>query len=645
MLAACGLLALISLWLRTGFPVHAIADASADDALFIRGAYALSAHQWLGAFDQFTLAKGMGYPWFIRTAGALGLPLKLAEQSLYLTICALLTQQVATRLKSPGAGACLFGALALNPVLWHPELARVIREGLYLSQSFALIVLLGMLLFPASKRSKRCTGLLAAFTGLMLGGFWLTREEGVWMLPALAVLVTMRLMHQIVLWRRCMAVRPPLLRALAVAFTPLLIVVLSAQVVIQGVKAINLSRYGLFESTEFHSADFKRAYGSLARIQHDQPQRYVVLPADARQRAYAVSPAARELQPFLDGASGNNWRQIGCNQLAVVVCPDILSGWFMWALRDATALAGHYTSGAHAMAFYRRLAREINEACDRQTIPCSAARHSLAPALAWQDLKPTLSAAGKVMPVLLGLGDGAIGVNPSYGGVDRIEAFQQMVGPLALPQAQRFEIRGWMASASSLPLLSLVPISGRVHASTVLLLDAPDVQLAVPGMTARRIRVVSSCAPNDCRLVASTGESIVSASVGAGTLIDTPAFKLHVDSLHDHLSDPVALRQQRLQKAAQPVAALYRTVWPWMATAGAFVLLIAAWKWLHRPRADFLLAIALASLTAVAVRTLLLAYLEATSIPSVNVLYASPASPMVIAFPILALLIALRRRA
>ncbi len=640
----CGALAVISLWLRTCFPVHAIADASYDDALFVRGAYALSAHQWLGPFDHLTLAKGMGYPWFIRITGALGLPLKLAEQLLYLAVCGLLASEVAKRTRRPWAGVALFAALAFNPVLWHPELARVIREGIYLSQSLALIVLLGLLLFPAHKRARHRTFVLAASTGLVFGGFWLTREEGVWILPALAVLAVMKLVQQGSLWRRCPAPRAALLPMLAQVLFPMLVVAVFAQVVIQGVKAVNLSRYGVFQSTEFHSPSFTRAYGALARIRHDQPVRYVVFPADARQRAYAVSSAARELQPFLEGDSGRSWQRIGCNQLSLTDCPGILSGWFMWAFRDATALAGHYRSAPDAMAFYDRLTREINEACDQGVIPCNAARDSLKPEWAWQDLQPTLHAAHQVLPVLLGLGDGRIGVDPSYGAPDRIEWFRQMVGPVALPDAKRFELRGWIAGTDPLPMLSLAPKDGTPQPWVLQLLEAPDVEQAFPGMTARRFHLVSSCAPGACRLIARQGTQSSVVDMGTGSLLDTPTVKMHVDTWVDHRTDPVTSRQRRLQHAVRPIAKAYLQVWPFGAAAGAVVLLIATWQWLRRPRPDFMLAVALACVAAVAVRTVLLAYLEATSIPSINVLYASPASPMVIAFPLMAFLIAIRRR-
>ena len=84
-LGVCLGLAGVSLWLRSGLPVYAIGGAAHDDQLFIRLAYFLYRGQWLGPYDQLTLAKGMGYPIFILTAFGASVPLKVAEQGFYLS--------------------------------------------------------------------------------------------------------------------------------------------------------------------------------------------------------------------------------------------------------------------------------------------------------------------------------------------------------------------------------------------------------------------------------------------------------------------------------------------------------------------------------------------------------------------------------
>ena len=51
------LIAVFSLWLRTGFPTHAISIAIYDDELFVRAARYLGAGEWLGPYDNLTLAE------------------------------------------------------------------------------------------------------------------------------------------------------------------------------------------------------------------------------------------------------------------------------------------------------------------------------------------------------------------------------------------------------------------------------------------------------------------------------------------------------------------------------------------------------------------------------------------------------------
>src|ERR1017187_7938428 len=135
-------IALLSLWLRTGFPVHAVPDSGIDDLLFMRLAAYLGHGAWLGPYDDVTLVKGMFYPLFILVAFAAAVPLKIAEHLVYLGASAYTARLTIRMTASRRFGLLLFALLAFNPMLWTVELARVIREGLYISLSLALVALL-----------------------------------------------------------------------------------------------------------------------------------------------------------------------------------------------------------------------------------------------------------------------------------------------------------------------------------------------------------------------------------------------------------------------------------------------------------------------------------------------------------------------
>src|SRR5262249_14749888 len=152
--------------------------------------------------------------------------------------------------------------------------------------------------------------ILLVTLGLLAALFWLTREEGVWLVPALAVLVMAGALR---LWRdwRSGINRAP--RALAGLARLPGIPGAGLAAVLAVVAGLNERHYGTFMLNEFQTGSFPRAYGALSRIQSGEWVRHVPVSDSALQAAYSASAAARELQPYFDGVSGQAWRQMGCN--------------------------------------------------------------------------------------------------------------------------------------------------------------------------------------------------------------------------------------------------------------------------------------------------------------------------------------------
>ena len=128
-----------SLWLRTQFPVYVLADAGHDDALFFQLAYNLSNGLWLGPYGPLTHAKGMFYPLFIAVSSSAGIPLKIAEQIVYLAASGLIAWLVDSLTGRRSLAVVLYAVLAFNPLLWTSELSRIIREGLYIGLALGVV--------------------------------------------------------------------------------------------------------------------------------------------------------------------------------------------------------------------------------------------------------------------------------------------------------------------------------------------------------------------------------------------------------------------------------------------------------------------------------------------------------------------------
>ncbi len=635
-MTACGCaVALFSLWLRAGFPVVAIGPSTLDDALFVRLAQSLLAGDWLGRYDNATLAKGMFYPLFIAVSFLLNIPLKVAEHGFYLAVSAWLAMFIARRAKSNLLGLATFLLLALNPVLWAAFMARVVREGIYVTLTLLLVGLCAATLFRSKEEPLRRRLLLSAATGLVAGCFWLTREEGPWIIPSIATCLAVALLARPRGAPGAARIRAARDRALS-GLVLLLPAVVAFMVTLGFVKAMNWRHYGVFDANEFHASSFQRGYGALARIRHEHWQRFVVFPADARRKAYAQSGAARELEPFLDGPSGAQWKAIGCEQTQTTPCPEILSGWFMWALRDAVAQAGHYRSAKAAAAFYERLAEEIDSACRAGRIDCLPARSTLAPPFRSEYLRDMWAPGRQLASYVFRMGEGAVGSVPSSGSNDQLAMFAGMTGGRLSPAPVPAVITGWIASAKPLGELTLVDREGRPVPNSVEYFPSPDVAKVFPSKATVRFRLTSRCLPTECLLRAGQPGHSVDSPIQSGSIPDDDGLQGYIDSISEYPEPQLLAKRQALQRAvAQPIAWAYAWLFPGLSFLAAAGLLGALVRPSYRQRYAPLVALAAACLVAVLVRIALLAYLDATSIPSANGSYAMPVSPLLVVFVVL----------
>ncbi|HET6265958.1 MAG TPA: class I SAM-dependent methyltransferase [Usitatibacter sp.] len=415
----------VALWLRSGFGMTAMGDAIHDDRLFLEMARSLGNLRWLGAYDEFTLAKGAAFSVFAWLNYLTGLPLKFTEHAIYLGVSLFFASVLGRLVASRAATVACFLFLAFNPTFWLGAVGgRVVRENLYLTLAL-LVLALGARIFlvdrdlAAERLARERRRWLLAF-GIAGAAFWLTREEGLWLAPSVAVLVGYWVADKLRdRSNRSVDGLRSIGKVLALALAGFLAVVLS-------VNAVNWLVYGVFRNNDFRSADFQGAYGALSRIQHDRWERFVLFPKDARERAYSVSPAARELKPFFEGDVGAGWRMISCRETRRSECPEILSGWFMWALRQSVTAAGHYKSAPEARGFYRRLAREINDACDRKTIPCGPYRATMIPPWHPSFVEHTMASAKGVYSTLVTLGGQDPMVFPSPGTPEQLAFFAKV---------------------------------------------------------------------------------------------------------------------------------------------------------------------------------------------------------------------------
>ena len=251
----------------------------------------------MGPYDRLTLAKGPAYPIWIAVLHRLQLPLLLGQHLLYGVACWVVVRALGPLGVTPWLRLALFGLLLFNPLTFGQSPQRVIRAGIY--PALTLFVIAGAVgVHLRHQAGPRTLARWSAGLGLALAAFWLTREEGIWLLPSLALLIGTTLLAL----QRSGGADRRLRLLLSQSWAP---VFLAA---VLGVCGLNLFHYGVFVTVEFKHQAFLAAYGSLSRIEPEKRHRYVPVPREAREQAYAVSPTFRELRPLLKGASGRPGR-------------------------------------------------------------------------------------------------------------------------------------------------------------------------------------------------------------------------------------------------------------------------------------------------------------------------------------------------
>jgi hypothetical protein len=405
-------LVITKLWLASSLTVTAYATASHDDQLYLLMAHRILSGAWLGRpYGTMTLAKGPFYPVFVLVSWALGLPLLFAEQVLYVAAAALFAWAIRPWLPSRLARTALFALLLFNPVTWHAQPAtRVVREGIYPALGlFVLACAAGLL--GRLDRSRREMTAWAAALGLALGAFWLTREEGVWVVPSLVVLALPAMTRLRTSWKPLAWALPPFV--IAWAFLPVLF------------GSISEYRYGVFATNEFREHPFRAAVGALQRVDHASWHAQVPLPAETRERIYAASPRFAELRPFLEGPVGQTWTRNSCAGTGGRVCDEIGGGWFVWALRDAVEQAGYYRRGARAVAaYYESLAAEVNQSCKARRLVCGPPSDTLMPPLHREHLPAFFGSVRRATEVLLNPEETSPG--PSFGTWEELALFRDL---------------------------------------------------------------------------------------------------------------------------------------------------------------------------------------------------------------------------
>lgn len=596
-----------------------LSTAGYDDGLFIGLGQSLASGKWLGRYNDLTLAKGPGFPAFLAIGNVLGLPFPLAL-GLFYAGCASFAAVVAARVtRLPWAGLALLTLLLLVPTLSDGEMMRITRDLFY----SALVVAFASAAIAVATGVFRPTWMLLAITGVLGAWVWLTREEGVWLLPlaALALIPAAGAAG----WRER-----------AARLKPAGIVVAVAAALVLAFGLLNWAVYGRFVVNEIKDGAFQGAMKALQDASAPFHKTGVPVPAAARARIYGVSPAFAELkEPTLDGPLQANGTAAGCADNPAI-CGDFGGGWFLWNVRTTASHKGHHASASSAAAFYQDITRQVRTACRDGRLTCQRWLVPLIPPMTADEIDDVTSSFGRVANIV------------SFGGpVDVVPRADDLTGPYAdrmvrflnLPIRQQAGFRrmqGWYRADGA----GWFAISGEGVTASLRRTESPDVAVVFkdPRLSHQRFNLDVQCPPGpDCPVLL-TPEGGAPIPMDLATVVRGSnrlgAAELFFDDAGNDQSAPFL--KERLSRAWVAVAArlnpLYRGVLVLGLVAYLGLLVLAA----RRRELAAPVVIGGALILAVAARSLILALADALAFRATSNAYALPGMLILVLFSVYA---------
>lgn len=337
-----------------------IDGAPLDDELMFRAAQSITAGNWLGAYDYLTLSKQMFFAVWLAFLHLLGVPYLMGGQLLMCGAALAAAFALAPVLPRRWMRLAVFGLLAYSPAAAASFTLRVYRDNIFPALClYAFAGFIGVALRCAGPVRRQLGWLVMA--GLGMGLAWITREDGMWLLPFAVVAVIATAVA--VLRLPGLARRGGRVAVLAVPFA------LTA-VCVNLICLLNWQHYRLWATSDFSTGAFAEAFGAMTRVTHEDWDPLVAVPADVREKLYDQVPELAQLEYWLEEDEKFRDAWIGRPD------GDYQTGGFYWALRRAAQYEGWYETPQTAAEHWQAVADRINELCDSGQLPCDLPRRS-----------------------------------------------------------------------------------------------------------------------------------------------------------------------------------------------------------------------------------------------------------------------------
>lgn len=349
---------IIRLVLTASIPITGFPSQVYDDDLMVKMAESIRSGKWLGEYDSNTLVKGPFFPFLLALINYIGLSYINVMNIIYIMACAYFIYTIKNLFKSKISLLIIYILLIFNPVSYASwTLQRVYRNGITLAQ--VLFIIGSMYALYERRNQKSIKGLIVfpIIAGLALSSLWLTREDGIWILPFVLMVIIITIVSLIVKNRidniKKIRINKNLVLKLITAVLPIILLIVSLNIV----RLVNKNYYGVSVYNEISDGYFGKVIKIMYSVKTDENIEYVTVTRKKLNMLYEQSETLNSIKNELE-KSMNAWdgadRKPGDGQVE--------DGWFWWALKSAVEEKGMYENAEMANEFYKKIYEEIDTA-------------------------------------------------------------------------------------------------------------------------------------------------------------------------------------------------------------------------------------------------------------------------------------------
>lgn len=449
-------LVIIKISILGGIPLYARSEQTYDDYLMVKHATSMINGEWLGVYNSLTLTKGIFFPAFLAVSYLFNINFQIAQILFHAGACISFIYVSNKFIKNKGYCLLFFVLLLFDPITSSTDTFLMVYRCNLLPSEVLYLISFFMGMYVLLQENNNKIKYFSICSGIGLSLIWNTREDSIWVLPMLFVLLSFSLSS-------CKQKKMKYSLYFIVPFIMLFCFN-------QAICFMNYINYNTYNRTELSGGNFPRMMKAIYAIEPDEFIERVSVPHSSFEKLYKISKSFAELKPFFDDHYDI------ADAADTKVDGHIRDGWFFWLLRDA--INQKSKTAPQAEAFYGRIADEIEDAFVAGTLERSkniSMPSALMSPYRESYFKETFWAMCDAVEYIINYQDIQMQLKDSTGDKSKIREFEMITLSSTYQPKYYLQISGWIYSKYNTDTLHLVTKNINGIEKNIEFFDAADI--------------------------------------------------------------------------------------------------------------------------------------------------------------------------